>query len=323
MSDTRCGSPADGRWRVAAEYPAGRWGCLPPMTPSVRSLPGKEPRARHGRWHAPALAALLALAFSAAAGAQGTDYLIGPQDLIELKVYEAPEFGLEVRVAADGRVNVPNAGAITVGGLTEAGAALEVERVLEQCCINRATVRVVVKEFRFKPILVIGAVGKPGRLESSGRLSLLEVLTAAGGVSPQRGDVLFVLRHGNNGLSDQLAVQVDDLLLRGDARVNIPIFPGDLVNVPATVEVTVFVLGEVQKPGAVTFKSTERLGLVATIARAGGLSDRASQKIEIKREGSGGMVEAIEVDYKAVLAGKIPDPTLKEGDVVLVKESFF
>jgi protein involved in polysaccharide export with SLBB domain len=149
------------------------------------------------------------------------------------------------------------------------------------------------------------------------------VLTNAGGVGPQRGDVVFVLRHGNNGLSDQLTVQIDDLLLRGDSRVNIPIFPGDLVNVPATVEVTVFVLGEVQKPGAVSFKSTDRLGLLATIARAGGLSDRASHKIEIKREGSGGMVEAIEIDYKAVLAGKIPDPTLKEGDVVYVKESFF
>jgi protein involved in polysaccharide export with SLBB domain len=79
----------------------------------------------------------------------------------------------------------------------------------------------------------------------------------------------------------------------------------------------------VQKPGAVTFKSTERLSLLSTIARAGGLTERASHKIQIKREGSGGIVNEIEVDYKAVLSGRTPDPGLQEGDVVVVKESFF
>jgi polysaccharide export outer membrane protein len=180
-----------------------------------------------------------------------------------------------------------------------------------------------VKEYRFKPISVIGAVGRPGPLPSSGRLTLLEVLTAAGGVAPSHGDVVYVLRHGDNGLSDQLTVKLDDLLLRGDPRVNVPIFPADLVNVPATVEVTVFVLGEVQKPGAIVFKSTERMTLLTTIARAGGLTDRAARKVQIKREGAGRLVEEIEVDYKAVLAGKEPDTVLKEGDVVVVKESFF
>jgi polysaccharide export outer membrane protein len=308
---------------MAAEYHAVAAGFLAAMISSERA--SHRPQACPSRRRSLAglfLAAILGL-FPPSLHAQGTDYRIGPQDLVAIKVYEAPEFNVEVRVAADGRVSLPNAGGITVGGLSEAGAAKEVERVLEQCCINRATVTVQVKEFRFKPIRVIGAVGRPGPLESSGRLTLLDVLTAAGGLGPQHGDVVYVLRHADNGLSDQLSVRLDDLLLKGDARVNIPIFPDDLVNVPATVEVTVFVLGEVQHPGAVTFKSTDRLSLLTTIARAGGLTDRASHRIEIKREGGGGIVEAIEVDYKGVLAGKVPDPTLKEGDVVYVKESFF
>jgi protein involved in polysaccharide export with SLBB domain len=149
------------------------------------------------------------------------------------------------------------------------------------------------------------------------------VLTAAGGLAAQHGDVIYVIRHGESGLSDQLAVDVDDLLLRGDPRANIPIYPADLINVPATVEVTVFCLGEVAHPGAVTFKSTERMTLLTAIARAGGLSDRASKKVQIKREGAGGMVQQMEVDYKAVLAGKVADPVLQEGDVLVVKESFF
>ena len=268
--------------------------------------------------------AACAAGLPAAARAQGADYRIGPQDVLAVKVYETPELNSDgVRVSTDGRISLPNAGAISVGGLSEADAALEVKRVLEQCCINRATVTVQVKEYRHKPISVIGAVGRPGPLPSPGRMTLLDVLMAAGGAGAGHGDVVYIIRHADNGLSDQLTVHLDDLLLRGDTRVNVPIFPGDLVNVPATAEVTVFCLGEVQQPGAITFKSNERMSLLTAIARAGGLSDRASYKIVIKREGVGSMVQEIQVDYKAVLAGRIPDPTLKEGDVVVIKESFF
>lgn len=270
------------------------------------------------------LLAAFAIGVAAAAHGQGTDYRIGPQDVLAVRIYETPELNAdEVRVSTEGRISLPKAGAITVAGLTEADAALEIERVLEKCCVNRATVTVQVKEYRHKPISVIGAVSRPGPLPSSGRMTLLDVLMAAGGAGAGHGDVVYVIRHGENGLSDQLTVRLDDLLVKGDTRVNVPIFPGDLVNVPATVEVTVFCLGEVQKPGAITFKSNDRMSLLTTIARAGGLTDRASYKLTIKREGVGNVIEEIQVDYKAVLAGRIPDPLLKEGDVVVVKESFF
>ena len=277
---------------------------------------------------APALRAFALAALAMAAGAslpaQVSDYRIGPQDVLAIKVYETPELNADdVRVSTEGKITRPNAGAIAVAGLSEADAGLEVERVLEQCCVNRATVTVRVKEYRFKPIAVIGAVGRPGPIASSGRLTLLDVLTAAGGVGAAHGDVVHIIRHGDNGLADQLTVRLDDLLVRGEQRMNVPIYPGDLVNVPADVEVTVFTLGEVQRPGAVSFKSSDRMSLLTAIARAGGLTDRASYKLVIRREGVGQLIEEIAVDYKAVLAGRIPDPTLKEGDVVVVKESFF
>jgi len=257
------------------------------------------------------------------AAAQSAEYRIGPQDMLVVKVYETTEFDGEVRVSPDGRIALPVAGDISVAGMTDRQAADAVKVALEKCCVNHATVSVRVKEFRSRPISVIGAVGRPGPLDASARTTLLEVLTAAGGVLPQHGDVIYVIRHGENGLSDQLAVPVDDLLLKGDPRANLPIFPADLINVPATVEVTVFCLGEVQHPGAVVFKSTDRMTLLTAIARAGGLTDRAAKKVQIKREGAGGLVQEIEVDYKAVLAGKTADPLLKEGDVLVVKESFF
>ena len=105
--------------------------------------------------------------------------------------------------------------------------------------------------------------------------------------------------------------------------VNIPVFTGDLINVPATIEVTVFCLGEVKRPGALTFKSTERLTLLAAIARAGGLTDRASKTIVIRRHDRSGEDTEIEANFKKIMSGKEKDVELERDDVVLVKESFF
>jgi polysaccharide export outer membrane protein len=277
-------------------------------------------------WVACALALLALFALPAATFAQGgaDGYRVGPKDLLEIKVYEAPEFSSDLRVSEDGAINLPIHGELVVAGLTDSQVALLVERVIEEHYVQRATVTVQVKEFRFRPISVIGAVAKPGALPYSGRWTLLEVLTAAGGVqSAAPGGVVHVLRRSENGLTDQLTVRLEDLMVKGDPRVNIPIFPADLINVPAATEITVFCLGEVQRPGPVVFKSTERLSLLAAIGRAGGLTDRAAEKMAIKRTGEDGIVREIVVDYDAVLDGKVPDPELRQGDIVVVKESFF
>ena len=292
--------------------------------------PGPSPGRRPARGaRAPRALGAAVLCLAAAAGlalradAQGRAYQLGPKDVIDVRVFEAPEFNGELRVSDAGTVTLPvQGGDVRVAGLTEQEAAAELERALEACCVNRATVTLSLAQIRYRPITVIGAVARPEPLGFAGRWTLLEVLTAAGGVTSAHGDVVHVLRRGSTGLSDQLTVRIADLL-QGDARANVPIYAGDLVNVAPAVEVTVYCLGEVQRPGPIVFKSTERMSLLTAIARAGGLTERASKKIEIKREGADHKVTQLEVDYKAVLAGRVPDMELQSGDLVLVKESFF
>jgi len=162
-----------------------------------------------------------------------------------------------------------------------------------------------------------------GSVAVPGTWKLLDLLVAQGGLTDNHGDRVYVLRRADNELSDQLVIDVDDLMLHGRPEVNIPIFSGDLVNVPARSTVSVFCLGAVRSPGEIQFSSTERIGLLAVLVRAGGLSDVASKKIRVKRRRGDGFGEEIVVDYKALLAGKIPDPTLAPGDVVVVRESLF
>ncbi|HSG38903.1 MAG TPA: polysaccharide biosynthesis/export family protein [Thermoanaerobaculia bacterium] len=267
---------------------------------------------------------ILLWAGAALAAAQGKDpaYRIGPRDLLDIRVYEDAKLNGERRVSEAGVINVPLLGDIPVLGKTTAEAAQILKKALEDKYMQRASVDIQILEYRSRPISVIGAVKNPGNLGFSGRWTLLEALTAAGGIAEGQGGIVHVLRRADNGLSDQVTIQLDDLLLRADPRVNIPIVANDLINVPASFDVTIYCLGEVEKPGSLTFKSHERITVLAAIAQAGGLTDRAASKIQIRRQGAGTGQE-ITVDYKKIVAGKEPDVELKQGDVLVVKESFF
>jgi polysaccharide export outer membrane protein len=269
------------------------------------------------------LAALAALPLSSQTPpVKDPGYRIGARDLLEIRVFETPELNVSRRVSEEGSINLPLVGEVKMAGLTETEAAQKIKEVLEVKLLQRASVAVQVQEFRSRPISVIGAVRQPGNLAFSGRWTLLEALTAAGGLADGHGSLIYVLRRANNGLSDQVAIGADDLLVRADPKVNITIIDGDLINVPGTIDVTVYCLGEVRQPGALSLKSSERITLLAVIARAGGLTDRAATKILIKRTGPNGQSE-LKADYKKILAGKEPDIEIQAGDVVVVKESFF
>lgn len=268
---------------------------------------------------------LLLASTLAAAGAQGKDptYQVGPRDLIAVHVDEAATLNGDRRVGEDGTVNLPLLGDVKVTGKTTGEITAMLKKLLEDKYMQRASVDVQVLEFRSRPISVIGAVKQPGNLGFSGRWTLLEALTAAGGLIEAHGNVAYILRRADNGLSDQVTINLDDLMLRGDPKANIPIFSNDLINIPGTVELTIYCLGQVSKPGAVQFKSNERITVLAAIAHAGGLTDRAASKILVKRANGTSGPKEITVDYKKILAGREPDLELRQGDILVVKESFF
>ena len=250
-------------------------------------------------------------------------YRLGPRDLISVKVFEVPELNVESRVSEKGTVNLPLIGDVPAEGLTADEFGKRLEELLEERYVNRASVAIEVREFRSRPIVVMGAVKSPGNLAFPGRWTLLEALAAAGGLAEGHGDYVNVLRRANNGLTDQIAIRVDDLLVHGEPRANIPIFANDLINVPVPSAVTIFCLGEVTSPGAQQFRSTDRITVLSAIARAGGLSARASKKISVKRRKGESLQQEIEIDYRKILSGKEPDMTLRDGDVLVIKESLF
>jgi len=262
-------------------------------------------------------------AIAAAPAPAAPDYAVGPRDLLEIKVFEIPELNLERRVTDVGTIDLPMLGDFSVAGLTAPQVRDKLQRMLTEKYVNRANVSVVIKEFGNKPLSVLGAVQRPGSLTISGRMSLLEAISAAGGMTDRAGRTIYIMRTSENGLSDTLEIGVDELLHGPSARSNVPLMPGDVVNVEAKRVVRVFCLGAVRLPGALEFDGDDRITLLSVIARAGGLTDKASAKIRIKRRGPDGKDAELVVNFSRVVAGKDPDPALKQDDVVIVKETFF
>jgi polysaccharide biosynthesis/export protein len=268
------------------------------------------------------LVAILAPAALRAQNVSG-EYRVGPRDLLEIKVMEIPELNVERRVSDAGTISLPMVGDFPVSGLTAAEVRSGLGTLLKSKYVNQADVSVVIKEFGNKPISILGAVQRPGALNISGRWFLLQAISAAGGLTEAAGRKIYILRKGEKGLSETVEVPTDDLLRGATQTWDIPIYPGDVVNVPARSTVRIFCIGEVKTPGAIELSADDRITLLSVLSKAGGLTDKASKKIRIKRRDVSGRDVEYVSDYKRILAGKDPDPVLKGDDVVVVKESFF
>lgn len=282
-----------------------------------RGLSGAGPRVVAG------LVALL-VSFPAAAQVASTNYVIGPKDLLEIKVQEIPELNVERRVQDDGTIDLPLLGMVPVSGDSALAFRDRLAAMLTAKYVNQAYVTVNVKEYANRPILILGGVARPGSLNLAGRWTLQQAILNAGGLAPGAGRKISILRTAENGLTDRIEIDSDELFVNLNPVWNVPIYPGDVVNVGTRREIVIYFVGEFKTTGAVKAMSDERVTLLRMIARGGGFTDRASKgSLKIKRTAPDGKMTEIEANYSRILAGKDPDVELMHDDVVVAKESLF
>ena len=251
-------------------------------------------------------------------------YRIGPGDLLELKVFEVDQLSQTVRVSEDGSITLPLIGRVVVEGLTQEGVVQKLSGLLQAKYVKNPQVTIFIKEYKNQQVAVIGAVEKAGSYELVGRKNLLQIISMAGGFSDNAGDAIFILREGMDGVTSSVAIDLKDLLVNGNQTLNIPIEPNDVINVPVDREIRVFVMGRVNKPGAIKAKLSEGVTLLQAIADAGGLAEGAKESaVMITRKDKAGKEQKIKVNLKDIMKGKKEDVALQEGDVVYVPESFW
>ena len=171
---------------------------------------------------------------------------------------------------------------------------------------------------------MIGAVIKPGMVELIGAMNLLQVISQAGGLDEKAANEIFVLREGKDGTTASIRIDLEDLMINGNSKLNIPLKPNDTINIPIDKVISIYVFGAVKNPGALLVKQSKKTNILQAIAQAGGLTESGKMSgITITRPGKDGKEEKIIVDLNDVISGKKPNILLKEGDVVYVKESIF
>jgi polysaccharide export outer membrane protein len=271
------------------------------------------------------LAVLAAL--SAALPAQEkltTEYRIGPKDLLEISVFGVPDLSRTVRVSEDGNITYAPLGEVSVEGLTKSELEKKLGRLLNEKMMQNPQVTVFIKEYLSKRVSVLGAVATPGLYELLGRQTLLWVISQAGGLTRDAGDQIIVIRQQADGSSTSLKISVEDLFVKGDASLNIPLEPNDVINIPVDKVVVIYVFGQVKNPGALQVKKSNIPTLLQAIAQAGGFTDRASKSsVKIKRKESSGKEKEISVNVRDILKNKRKDIQLQENDTVYVPESIF
>ena len=251
-------------------------------------------------------------------------YRIGAEDVIEVRVFELNQLDRTVRVEVDGNIILPLIGSVNVDGLTARQATEQVAVKLREL-VDDPQVTVLVKEYHSQNVSFLGAVARPDAYPLMGQQrNLLQLIAKAGGLSPEAGSVLYVFRQLPDGRSARLSVPLSELLVQGDPRWNIRLKPGDVVSVPLEEAISVSIVGAVVRPGVYKLPAGDGATLLVLVARAGGFKDRASKgNVQIKRRDASGEETVFKVDAGEILSGEKPDVILKEGDVVVVKQSFF
>jgi polysaccharide export outer membrane protein len=255
-----------------------------------------------------------------------SDYKIGAQDVLEISVVGLQEYPVTARVTEDGKITIPLLREVEVGGFSTSELERKLAELLEERFLQNPQVSVFIREFQSKLVFVTGAVINQGPLELIGNQRLMQVISRAGGLGPDAGEEIIVIRTLPDGNTRTIRISIEDLFVRGDADLNIPLRPDDSINVLVDKIVHVYVMGRVNTPGRLEIKISDLAGftLLKAIAQAGGFAERAAKgSVKIKRKGPDGKEEEIEVNCKDIIKGKKPDILLKEDDWIYIPETIF
>ncbi len=244
------------------------------------------------------------------------EYTIGPDDVLDINVFEAQELNRQVRVSANGEISFPLLGAVPAAGLTPRELEKSLEELLRQKYMKDPHIGVFVREMQSHAVSVVGAVRKPGTFQISSGKSLLEILSLAEGLAEDAGEEVTILRGAAlNNPPVPLSEKANDVPASPPAtRSQLPETPqaadagtdkisavsqnvvqvnlkdlldstdpthNPLVYPGDIVKVSragiVYVMGAVQRPGGFAMKMNERISVLQALALSEGLTKTAAK----------------------------------------------
>lgn len=262
-------------------------------------------------------------------------YLLGPDDVISIRVVDAEEFtDKPIRIGANGYISLPMLGRVQASGRTPEDLEKDLAERLKTY-IRNPEVAVSLMEQRSQPVSVIGSVMTPGVQQLQGKKTLVEVLSLAGGVRPDAGYSVRITRQKEWGpipLPNAVVnpnepfsvaeVNLKEITEAKNPAKNILIMPNDVISVPRAE--AIYVIGDVKRPGEYVLGAKARMSVLQALAMASGLEKTAStSNARILRASTSPDLKRTEivVNLKKVLAGKDEDVPMQPDDILLVPGS--
>lgn len=250
---------------------------------------------------------------------------LGPNDLIAVSVYEAPDLSRTVRVGSDGMLRLPMLKQrIKAEGMLPAEIEAAITKALqEEQILVDPFVSVTVSQYQSRPISVAGAVRMPLVFQAEGPTTLLEAIARAGGLREDAAHEILVSRSqpDADGKPSTLTrrIPVHGLIDDADPALNLPLKGGEEIRVPEISKI--YVVGNVKRPGAYPVQNGSDTTILEILALTEGLSSYAQKQAYIYRREAGGAKNEIPVPIYKIMKRQAPDVTLLANDILYIPDN--
>ncbi len=237
-------------------------------------------------------------------------------DQIFITVFGQPDMSAEVTVNDNLQVTLPLIGTLKVGGLTPpAIEKLISQRLKEGQYLLNPEVSIQVRQIRSHIMSVLGEVQKPGRFVIAGKMTILDALATAGGLTQRADSAAILIRRsvlkGAQTHRQEITVSMNQILESTKDDMDLELKNDDVVFVAQ--QKLFYVFGEVRKPGA--YPMEPELNVMRVLSISGGVTDRGSMKrIRIHRKDPDQKIREVTPDLGYPVLG---------GDVIYVDERLF
>jgi polysaccharide export outer membrane protein len=157
-------------------------------------------------------------------------YIIGSNDVLAVTVWKDTTLSGSVLVRPDGMISIPLVGDVRAAGLTPLHLANEIALKLKKY-VQDPNVSVVVTAIHSKVVYMIGEVTRPGPVDLAPRMTLLEAISSAGGLTEFANRKKIYILRDNEGKREKIPVHYKEAL-QGNRDLDLALKPGDTIVVP-------------------------------------------------------------------------------------------
>jgi polysaccharide export outer membrane protein len=173
----------------------------------------------------------LVVTFAGSVLADGGDYTLNPGDVLQITVWKEEGLDRETLVLPDGSLSFPLVGSISVLGKTVTEVRDLITEKLHHV-VPDSPVTVTVKAALGHSVNVIGQVQKPGELVAGHKITVMQALSMAGGLTPYASHSEIIILRSDSGKEVAIPFPYDDVIRGRKLDRDIVLIPGDVVVVP-------------------------------------------------------------------------------------------